>query len=41
VRIDFDVYVQPSSQEGEQATVFLLDGDERVASTRIRTTLMP
>ncbi|KAA1425197.1 hypothetical protein FE697_004810 [Mumia zhuanghuii] len=41
VRIDFDVYIQPSSQEGEQATVFVADGSERVAETEIRTTLLP
>lgn len=43
VRLDFDVYVQPSSQEGEQARVFVVDPDtrERLVQTDIRTTLVP
>lgn len=41
VRLDFDIYVQPSSQEGEQATVFVADGSTRLAETTIRTTLLP
>ncbi|MFD1824790.1 MULTISPECIES: hypothetical protein [Mumia] len=41
VRIDFDVYIQPSSQQGEQATVSVVDDGRRIASTRIRTSLVP
>ncbi|WP_370617444.1 hypothetical protein [Mumia sp. Pv 4-285] len=41
VTVLFDVYVQPSSQEGEQATVFLSDGTSRIAETHISTTLLP
>jgi hypothetical protein len=41
VTVLFDVYVQPSSQQGEQATVFVSDGERRLAETEIRTTLLP
>lgn len=41
VRVDFDVYIQPSAQEGEQATVALVEGGRPVVSTTIRTSLVP
>ena len=39
--LDFDAYIQPSSQIGKTAIVRLIMGGREITSTRIRTVLMP
>ena len=39
--LDFDAYIQPSSQIGKSAEVKLIMGGQEITSTTIRTVLMP
>ena len=39
--VDFDAYIQPSSQLGSSGEVAVLGGTERVATTRFHTWLVP
>ena len=39
--VDFDAYIQPSSQLGASGEVSVLLGTERVATTSFRTWLVP
>ena len=39
--IDFDAYIQPSSQWGESGEVRVLDGDRTAVATTFTTSLVP